>query len=391
MSELKRIAVLFDNFGPYHVARLQVLAAHCTLLGVQRRAVSREYEWDPAQAVPFQRVTLEEAGASLAVALDAALRDFAPDVVFVPGWSGALAHAALHWCGRNQVAAVLMSDSQAIDHPRRWWKERMKRAVIAGFAGALVAGTRHRDYLHTLATPDLPIELGYDVVDNAHFRDGGDRARAALAEKPPFFLSVARFVEKKNVAGLLEAYAQYRRETGAGAWDLVILGDGELRPAIEVQREALGLRDWVCLPGFVQYDQLPEYYGRAQAFVLASSTEQWGLVVNEAMASGLPVLVSDRCGCAPDLVEIGRNGYSFDPGRPEELARLMGRLGALTPAERADMGRCSAERIARWGLETFAANAVAVARAALSRPLPRRQLVDRALAALTARVRGGAS
>ena len=77
------------------------------------------------------------------------------------------------------------------------------------------------------------------------------------------------------------------------------------------------------MPGFKQYDELPIYYGLAGAFIHASTTEQWGLVVNEAMAAGLPVIVSERCGCAPDLVENGRNGFTFDPYDVDALTHLM--------------------------------------------------------------------
>ena len=84
----------------------------------------------------------------------------------------------------------------------------------------------------------------------------------------------------------------------------------------------------VLLPGFKQYPELPLYYGLAGAFVLPSLTEPWGLVVNEAMAAGLPVVVSDRCGCASDLVRPGENGFAFDPCDIEQLAALLGQFRA---------------------------------------------------------------
>ena len=129
------------------------------------------------------------------------------------------------------------------------------------------------------------------------------RSAHSLGLPERYFLASARFVPKKNLLRLLEAYAGYRRRAGADAWHLVLLGDGELRGDIERRSALPDLAGAVILPGFRQYDELPAYYGLARAFVHASTTEQWGLVVNEAMAAGLPVLVSDRCGCAPDLVE----------------------------------------------------------------------------------------
>jgi glycosyltransferase involved in cell wall biosynthesis len=124
------------------------------------------------------------------------------------------------------------------------------------------------------------------------------------------------------------------------------------------------LRDSVLLPGFKQYPDLPVYYGIANAFIHASTTEQWGLVVNEAMASGLPVLVSNRCGCATDLVQEGVNGFTFDPCDVEQLAQLMFRISDFRfPIS--DFGVASQRIIADWGPERFAQGLKAAAECAL--------------------------
>jgi glycosyltransferase involved in cell wall biosynthesis len=145
-------------------------------------------------------------------------------------------------------------------------------------------------------------------------------------------------VEKKNLSGLIQAYARYRElasntegeERKAEIFNLVLLGDGLLKPSLCRLISELDLQDVVHLPGFKQYNELPVYYALASAFVHASTTEQWGLVVNEAMASGLPVLVSNRCGCAMELVQEERNGFTFDPLNTEQLARLMVKISAFS-------------------------------------------------------------
>src|SRR6185369_15110785 len=91
------------------------------------------------------------------------------------------------------------------------------------------------------------------------------------------------------------------------------------------------------------------------AFVLASTSETWGLVVNEAMASGLPVIVSRRCGCARDLVAEGRNGFTFDPFDVESLTRQLQRMAA-PDTDRAAMSRASREIIAHWTPALWAQN-----------------------------------
>src|ERR1035441_8598070 len=137
-------------------------------------------------------------------------------------------------------------------------------------------------------------------------------------------------------------------------WSLVLLGDGPLRSALNSQLSTLNLHSHVLLPGFKQYPDLPVYYGLASAFIHASTTEQWGLVVNEAMASGLPVLVSNRCGCATDLVQEGKNGFTFDPCNVEQLAQLMAKISAFQLSSLLAFGDASRQIISNWGPERFA-------------------------------------
>ena len=121
------------------------------------------------------------------------------------------------------------------------------------------------------------------------------------------------------------------------------------------------------LLGFQQYPVLPVFYGLANAFILGSTSEQWGLVVNEAMASGLPVLISKQCGCAVDLVHYNRNGFTFDPYKWEELAGFMIKLGS-GECDLNAMGKASRQIIEDWGKAHFAENLLKAAKVALSTP-----------------------
>jgi glycosyltransferase involved in cell wall biosynthesis len=307
-------------------------------------------------------------------------------VVVVPGWSDPAALAALEWSSSRRRPAVLMSDSTAHDRRRRWWREALKRRIVAVGSAALAAGAPQIAYLRALGMPNEVIFPGYDAVDNAYFGNGAtmtraeaERVRRRLGLPERFFLASSRFVPKKNLSRLLDAYAGYRRRSGAGAWQLVLLGDGELRPEVEGRIGRADLAGNVVLPGFKQYDELPAYYGLASAFVHASTTEQWGLVVNEAMASRLPVIVSKRCGCAPDLVQEGVNGFTFDPYDVDGLAGLMQRIAAMTDAQRRALGEASRHIIAHWGPDRFAHGLMQAVEAAMSRPLPNASLLDRGL------------
>ena len=388
------VAILFHRLGPYHHARLQAAGSRCSLTSVELSAVDRTYQWANVDgARGFRRITLfKHADADAVVPREVgrrvrdALTRADPAVVAIPGWSHPAALAALLWCLRRRRPAVMMSDSTAADTIRRRHREAIKRLVVRLCNAALVAGAPQSDYVHSLGLVEGRVFCGYDAVDNVHFAHGAQsvrdtaplwRRRLGLPER--FFLAVSRFIAKKNLTRLLEAYAAYRQQAGADAWPLVLLGDGELRAALESRIAQPDLAGRVMLPGFRQYDELPVWYGLASAFVHASTTEQWGLVVNEAMASGLPVLVSERCGCVPDLVENGINGLAFDPHDIQALAALMRRVAAMTDERRAAMGRAGQRIIAHWGPERFADGLVQAAEAALRWSPPHPSRFDQAL------------
>ncbi len=288
------------------------------------------------------------------------LNELQPDVVVVCGYSLLEAKRALLWCGKNNVPCALMADSTECDAPRHFAKEWLKGRLVRCFSSALVGGKPQKDYIINLGMAPDRVFTGYDAVDNDYFsrqtevvRAKDDDCRVEHRLPPRYFLSSNRFIPKKNLFRLLQAYAKYR-EGMNDAWDLVLLGDGELMPQVRQSILELNLQKCVSLPGFKQYGELPVYYALANCFILASTSEQWGLVVNEAMASGLPVLVSKRCGCAPDLVEDGKNGFLIDPFSVENMAEKMVRIMRLTETERKSMGQRSREIIANWGPERFA-------------------------------------
>jgi 1,2-diacylglycerol 3-alpha-glucosyltransferase len=384
---MRKIAVIFDNLGPYHIARLGAAARRCELLAIEIGAISAQYAWRPTETVPFKRATLFEAGEirdqrTLFRRLHTTLLKHDPDLIVVPGWNYT-AIDGLRSAKARSKPIVVMSESQEKDFKRNAIKEWIKRRYVGLCHAGLVGGTPQRSYLQKLGMPSGLIYTGYDVVDNSYFSAASDLARdtaagaqAQLALPEKFFLASARFIEKKNLPGLISAYAIYRRMTltsvgGAQEpWQLVILGDGELRPKLEAMVEKLELSGFVHMPGFKQYDELPSYYGLAGAFVHPSTTEQWGLVVNEAMACGLPVIVSDSCGCVIDLVEIGRNGYVFSSEDMNCLASLL-RYISSEGCDREAMGHASRQIIARWTPDAFADGLMKAAESALARsPVP---------------------
>ena len=367
VSQIK-VALLFERMGPYHHARLAAASGVTRVRGFQLYAMDSTYAWEPMEETgDISLVTLFDSPKAVDYSaretrrrLTSRLDEFGPDAVAIPGWSEPFALAALEWCVSRGKMAIMMSESTAADEQRSWWKEWVKRHIVGICSAGLVGGAPHAAYIKTLNIPANAVFVGYDAIDNDYFASQSQLARLnrmelrskfRLPEK--FFLASARFVLKKNLSRLIEAYAAYHDATGAKPWDLVLLGDGELRESLETQIKNADLSEHIHLPGFVQYPDLPTYYGLAGAFVHASTTEQWGLVVNEAMASRLPVLVSNRCGCATDLVQEGVNGFTFAPTKVEQLAALMLRVSSPEFPLNA-FGSASQKIISQWSPKQFA-------------------------------------
>ncbi|MDB5706265.1 MAG: hypothetical protein JWN66_3381 [Sphingomonas bacterium] len=356
------------------------------MLAVERAATSDLYAWEsPDVPAGLQRVVLGDATdapqlADIFAAIDAKVGPFKPDAVAVPGWSTRTALALTSWSVARDIPVIAMSETNPWDFKRVWGTEFLKRRISEYFSAGLCTNDGQAEYLGRLGLPAAAIFRGYNVVDNAYFErmaalakhapmPGGENGPLPEAARGQYFLASNRFIPKKNLALMLDAYARFRkgRTDDPADWPLVLLGDGELRRVLEGQRDALGLTRHVHMPGFRQYDELPAYYGTAGCFVHASTTEQWGLVVNEAMAAGLPVIVSDRCGCASVLVRDGVNGFTFPPHDAEALVIAMNAIAALDDhsamrdASRMLVAECAPERFGR-GMADAAHYAVAARR-----------------------------
>ena len=365
----RRVAIIVARLGPYHRARLAAVGREfgensCVVLEVA--AEDREYLWERVNVGAVTRRTLivdrdyqDVPSWELSRVMEEALLAEDPDAVAINGWGFAEARSAMAWCRRNNRVAVVMSDSQERDVERLLPVEAFKRRLVKGYDAALVGGASHAAYLVKLGMERSRIFTGYDVVDNEHFVRGAEVARQEAKEvrrafglPDDYFVCIARFLPKKNLTTLLGAFATYQRECGTEAFKLVLLGDGPLFGELAELRERHLLRDAVLMPGFRQYEELPVFLGLARALILPSTSEQWGLVTNEAMAAGLPVIVSKACGSA-ELVREGQNGYLFDPTCSAALCDLMKRL-TRERSRLVEMGRVSRRTIEDYGPRSFA-------------------------------------
>ena len=278
---------------------------------------------------------------------------FKPDVVVLTGYYDPAQLLLGLVLKAKGCRIVLQTESTALDNPRTGWRERVKQAFVRLCDGYFCFGTRAAAYLVQLgADPARILIQNNAVVDNAFLKSAYDAARpnrlAAQSEHqlaPTNFIYVGRLTAVKNLPTLISAFAEACGANPTANWGLILLGEGDQKPALQQQVGTLGLTDKVrFLPG-CSWQEVPRFLALADVLVLPSQSEPWGLVVNEAMACGLPVLVSDRCGCVDDLVLEGQNGYRFDPDQPSQLADRMGRLITASTTDLVEMGSESARII----------------------------------------------
>jgi 1,2-diacylglycerol 3-alpha-glucosyltransferase len=307
------------------------------------------------------------------------LRQISPDCVFVNGYGDVVCRQLSYFCRINTIPLVVFSDSKADDARRRLLKEWGKRQYVSDFDSAVVAGVHASRYLCSLGLPAERQFMPYDVVDN-DFWSATDAGPQAACGYNNYFLSIGRFVPKKRFRFLVQAYAELVRSCEGAVPHLVIIGDGPERESIAADIHAVGLTDSVHLLGYCNPEALRGWYRGACAFVIASNEkEQWGLVVNEAVAAGVPVLASCRIGCVPDLIEHGKTGYTFDPYDVTSLRTALAWFMKSGQEARAYAGAASERLCRRYACADFAQAILASARAAVDHQRKRRRSLINAI------------
>jgi len=277
-----------------------------------------------------------------------ALRAAKPDVVVVSGWSTFASQASLTWCRLRRVPYVLLVESHDAG-PKSGWRRQVKTTavppILRGASSVLVVGSLARESVVALGADATRIRVFANTIDVARWVERAEslaarrlelRAALGLGDEMAV-VSVARLAPEKGLDVLLRAAAQ------AGVRP-VLVGSGTDRAYLEsVGRGAIFTGE---LPG----ERVAEAYVAADVFALLSSHEPWGVVVNEAAASGLPLVLSDRVGAAADLLQDGENGMLVPFGEESATADALRRLAA-DPELRRRYGARSRELVSAWGYE----------------------------------------
>lgn len=380
----RKFAIITQQISEYHRARFHATAERCEDLTIIAAVDNLDLVMSQSHGlVGFRTIVLFRDRAEYLHGVRrghvwrkvvSALDSLLPDVVAVAGWAFPESLSAMHWASKNNARIVMMSDSQFGDSFRPRLREMIKKRIVSASDAALVAGSPHLDYVAMLGMEKERIFIGYDVVDNDYFTAGAAQARAnksaissSLGLPDRYLLASGRFIHKKNFPALIRAFGRALKRTDS-PHHLIILGEGDDRGEIQSSVISEGLEDRVLMPGMVGYDILPRYYGLAEAFVHVSLVEQWGLVVNEAAASGLPIVVSNRCGSSFELVEHGRNGFICEPDNIDSISTALCDIMSLSSEQKAYMSTQSVRIINNWGLERYVKGITDASDCALKNP-----------------------
>jgi glycosyltransferase involved in cell wall biosynthesis len=270
-------------------------------------------------------------------------------VIFMFGWGAVTALLGMGACWITRTPFFLYGDS-SFPPPERTFRAKLRawslRRLFARATGFMVSGKLNADYYRHYGADERTFFLLPWAVDNARFAAASPdalRERYGIADDAVVILFSAKLVRRKDPMTLLRAFEGMKHRGRAA---LVFMGDGEMRNELETYTREHGVEN-VHFLGFINQREIPPHYATSDVFVLPSIYEPRGAVVNEAMACGLPVIVTDRCGSIGDIVQENDNAFIYPAG---DAVALRDALDTIVSDDglRVRMGRRSREIIADW-------------------------------------------
>ena len=251
------------------------------------------------------------------------------NIIYLGGYSEIAYWIALFYSKIKGKKIIVEMDSNEYNPDRkRFYKEFLKKIFIRGCDYGIVYGRLSKKYLIKLGMPKDNIVIKPNVTDNEFWIKGSEKnktKRDELIKKFGFreknFIFVGRFSKVKNLLFMLKVFAMVKQQTKDKRWGLILVGDGPQKEELIKFVDNEKIKDVFFVP-FKQKKELPLYYAVSDVFILPSLSETWGIVINEAMASGVIPLVSERCG-AVDLIENEKKGFIFDPLNENDLKEKM--------------------------------------------------------------------
>ncbi len=349
----KKILFIWDRMGDYHRARVKACAdliGEENIFSADLGSGDSIYKWENTKdnnqhfvlsPTPVDQVDIKET----ILHFKSIIQQNNITHVCIPGYGRKVYRQMLKTSKNLGLQTLLFAESwypgkKLFDRVKGWW---LKPLVDVFF----VSGKRAAQHFSKrLKIPAEKMIEGYSVVDNDHFACGHKQQNEL-----PVLLCVARFATEKNLPMLIEAFKSSNLN---GKWQLKIVGGG---PQKEELQNSVSTNDTIVLQDWLTYAELPDLYASADCFILPSLFEPWGLVVNEAMSAGLPIILSDEIGGLPDLLNEGKNGWMFHLSK-EDLTNTLNQLGQTSSHQLLEMGSLSKKIVDGYSCETWAGKVV---------------------------------
>lgn len=362
---IQYFAPMYAHLSAYR--DLEVTALYCSdfsLRGAIDKGFGQSVKWDIDLLSGYKSVFLRGAerrtprGFWSLICLDIwkEVREGGYDAVWLHGY-GYAAYVLAFLAAKSRGLPVLIRSETHLLLKRPSWRRKLRDAVLSlayrFVDGFLAIGSLNRAYYQSLGVAASKIfDVPYTVDNSRFFVEAGRESpkkrglatQLGLRADLPVILFASKLMRRKHPELVLDALEMLQRR-GIFA-SVLIVGSGEMEPLLRVRVAERALKS-VCFAGFVNQSDLPEFYAVSDIFVLPSEDEPWGLVVNEVMCAGLPVVASDEVGCAPDLIEGQGTGFVFKSRSAASLADALAILISDVDL-RQKCAQRARERIAQW-------------------------------------------
>jgi glycosyltransferase involved in cell wall biosynthesis len=285
------------------------------------------------------------------------------EACLILGWNRKCFLQAAAACWRAGIPLLVRGDSQLhTRRPRllRWLKTVPYRLLLRRCAAHLYVGSRNREYLRHYGVPESKLFFAPHSVDSAFFSGAAARARTTRAtlrlretlgigERDFVALFAGKLIPVKRPSDFIRAIAAVETLPSGRRLHGVVVGDGPMRGDLEAEAARSPRMHFA---GFRNQSEIAAWYAAADVVVLPSQAETWGLVVNEAMACGLPAVVTETVGCAPDLIDEGRTGYVYPAGDVGALSARLGDVDRLLQNMAGEVRRSLDEKMSLYSFDS---------------------------------------
>lgn len=283
------------------------------------------------------------------------VRTYHPTLVYLNGYYDPAYWLIMFYCQLKKIKLIIDFESTEISRKRVWWKESLKKYFLNHCDGIVCLGIKAAEYLKILNIPESKIlttkSLGIDndslleLYQAAFLKRNQEKKRLGLPRYN--FIYAGRFVSRKNLLSLIRMFdATQKKFTSGHDWGLILSGSGEELSKMKALCSELDNQQIFFFEPCEWYE-VPSRYALADVAVLPSTFEPFGFVTNEALVYGMPVLISDRCGSAADLVIENKNGYTFNPFLESDLEEKLLKIMSIS-TQFESFGKEGQKIIAEW-------------------------------------------